>query len=203
MVREILGGTVLELELPLVGRGGDDRPFARMDAISAKAWSRRIVVVVGGRAVTVIVTGGEPGLLPCSFPCVEYEPRSGPWDLSPSSPQWSTLLGRESLSTVGEWTVLFLRSVESPTIPRGAPVAAIIETAFLWLVQAISYPRGRTLLNAAMGCRGTHTYSAIGPDLRECEASFARGTRLCLPHAINTGRQVIVYTGSLASYPPP
>ena len=156
-----------------MGRGGDDRPFARMDEISAKAWSGRIVVVVVGRAVTVFVTGGELGLLPCSFPCVECEPRSGTCDLSPSSLQSSTPLGEESLSMVGKWLVLFLRSVGSPIIPPGAPVAAIIETAFLWLVQATNYPSGRILLDAAMGCRGTHTYSAIGPVLRECETCFA------------------------------
>jgi len=81
-----------------------------------------IVVVVGGRRVTVIVVGpGEDdfpsspqsGSPPSLVPCVVFLPLSRAGDPSPSSPQPPT----ESLLTMGKGTVMLPPEVELLVIP--------------------------------------------------------------------------------------
>jgi hypothetical protein len=71
---------------------------------------------------------------------------------------------------MGKGTVMLPLDVELLVIPPWAPVAAIIEAAFFWLVQATNYPNGDISVRCGFGVYGEHTYSAIGPDLRKCEA---------------------------------
>ena len=78
------------------------------------------------------------GLSPSLVPCVEF----GAGDQSPSSPQSPTPSGEESLPMEGKGTVMLPLDVELLVIPPWAPVAAIIEAAFFWLVQATNYPNG-------------------------------------------------------------